>query len=154
MRILGIDPALGTLGWGVVDYSLPSIKYVNSGLIKTKPALPLFERLGDIANQIRQIIVEYKPETVGMEITFLNKNATSSFKLAYVRGVIMSIVGELNLQYKEYSPNQIKKALVGAGHAEKEQVKYMVKMLMPTVSDKINLDEADALAVAYCCTVL
>lgn len=151
MRILGIDPALTSLGWGIIEAHLPKIHFISSGLVKTKADHELHLRLSEISTKIRSIINQHQPDAVAMEITFLNNNATSSLKLAYVRGTIMSIIGELQIPYYEYSPNQIKKTLVGAGHAQKEQLKYMLRMILSGLHADISLDEADALATAYTC---
>lgn len=151
MRILGIDPALTSLGWGIIEANLPKIHFITSGVIKTKSDHELHLRLSEISTKIRSVINQYQPNAVAMEITFLNNNATSSLKLAYVRGTIMSIIGELQIPYYEYSPNQIKKTLVGAGHAQKEQLKYMLRMILSGLHTDISLDEADALATAYTC---
>lgn len=151
MRILGIDPALTSLGWGIIEAHLPKIHFISSGLVKTKADHELHLRLSEISTKIRSIINQHQPDAVAMEITFLNNNATSSLKLAYVRGTIMSIIGELQIPYYEYSPNQIKKTLVGAGHAQKEQLKYMLRMILSGLHTDISLDEADALATAYTC---
>lgn len=153
MRILGIDPALTTLGWGIIEAHLPKIHFISSGLIKTKAEDELYLRLSEISTKIRSVITQYQPNAVAMEITFLNNNAASSLKLAYVRGAIMSIIGELQISYYEYSPNQIKKTLVGAGHAQKEQLKYMLQMILSGIKTDISLDEADALSTAYTCLV-
>ena len=149
MKILGIDPALNSLGWGLIEIKSPKIYYVNSGLLKTKSTEPMPQRLGFISSKLREIITIYQPDAVAMEITFLNNNAVSSLKLAYVRGAIMSIIGELNLPYNEYSPNQIKKTIVGSGHADKHQVKTMIQIVLSGKFEEISFDEADALAVAY-----
>ena len=152
MRILGIDPALTILGWGIIDKNVPKLHYVASGLIKSKPSVAMQTRLGLISGAIRDIISEYAPDALSMEITFLNNNANSSLKLAYVRGVVMAVAGELELPYYEYSPNQIKKTLVGAGHAEKQQIKHMIQIVLNRQMDDISFDEADALAAAYTCS--
>ncbi|MGC0372174.1 MAG: hypothetical protein DGJ47_000880 [Rickettsiaceae bacterium] len=152
MKILGIDPALGSLGWGVVEVQSPKIDYIHSDVIKTKPSTPMEQRLGFITSKLRGVVSLHQPDIVAMEITFLNNNAASSLKLAYARGAIMSLVGELDIPYYEYAPNQIKKTIVGSGHADKHQVKTMVQMILSGKMDEISFDEADALAVAYTCS--
>ncbi len=153
MRILGIDPALTCLGWGVIHLNSPKIHYVSSGIIKTIVKTPLHTRLAHIVSSIEQVIALYKPEAIAMEETFVNVNAMSSLKLGYVRGALMSAIGKTGLPYYEFLPNKIKKTIVGVGHAEKEQVKHMVRMIMSGDMDHITLDESDALAVAYTCLV-
>ncbi len=153
MRILGIDPALGCLGWGIIESNSSRINYVNSGIIKTNVKMPIHLRLALIAVNIENIIATYQPDLISMEETFLNVNAASSLKLAYVRGALMAVIGKTDLPYYEFMPNKIKKTIVGVGHADKTQVMHMVKMIMSGVGDQITFDETDALAVAYTCLV-
>jgi crossover junction endodeoxyribonuclease RuvC len=153
MRILGIDPALTCLGWGVIQLDGSKINYINSGTIKTKAATKMHLRLANIAENIEQIIDLYKPDAISLEETFVNMNAGSSLKLAYVRGALMAIIGKTDLPFYEYAPNKIKKTIVGAGHAEKEQLKHMVKIIISGNIGDISFDESDALAIAYTCLV-
>ncbi len=153
MRILGIDPALSALGWGIIELDSPRIKYVASGTIKTDTNLALHKRLAIISCAIEELINLHQPNAVAMEETFVNTNATSSLKLGYVRGAIMALVGKTDIPYFEYLPNKIKKTIVGVGHAEKEQVKHMVNIIISNCQENISFDEADALAIAYTCLV-
>ncbi|GAB4162761.1 MAG: crossover junction endodeoxyribonuclease RuvC [Rickettsiaceae bacterium] len=153
MRILGIDPALTCLGWGVIQLDAPKIHYINSGVIKTNAKTALHTRLAEIVSSVEDVIIKYKPEAIAMEETFVNLNAVSSLKLGYVRGALMSVIGKTGLPYHEFLPNRIKKAIVGVGHAEKDQVNHMIKLIMSGTLDHISLDESDALAVAYTCLV-
>ncbi len=152
MIILGIDPALTCIGWGVIETNGSSIKYIASGTITTKPTDTMPVRLALISEQIEKIILDFKPEIISMEEIFVNVNAVSSIKLSHARGAIMAMIGRHNMAFTEFAPNRIKKTLVGAGKADKNQVLYMINMIMPEA--KITqLDEADALAAAYCCSV-
>ncbi|RTK92355.1 MAG: crossover junction endodeoxyribonuclease RuvC [Rickettsiales bacterium] len=153
MRILGIDPALGCLGWGIIESKSPKIHYINSGIVKTDAKMDIHLRLALIVSAIENIIIEYQPNLIAMEETFLNVNASSSLKLGYVRGALMAVIGKTNLPYYEFMPNKIKKTIVGVGHADKTQVKHMVKMIVSGINDQITLDETDALAIAYTCLV-
>lgn len=153
MRILGIDPALTCLGWGIIRAEPPKIHYVSSGVVKTDGKTLIHSRLAHIVCSIEQIIELYKPEAIAMEETFVNVNVASSLKLGYVRGALMSVFGKTGLPYYEFLPNKIKKTIVGVGHAEKEQVKHMIKIIMSGAVEHITLDEADALAAAYTCLV-
>jgi len=153
MKILGIDPALTSLGWGVIKLNPPKINYVASGLVKTKPTELMHKRLYNIVATIENIIETYNPDLIAMEETFINKNATSSLKLGYVRGAIMSLIGKFDKPYFEYTPNLIKKTVVGSGHAEKHQMAHMIKLIISGTHNLKNLDEVDALAVAYTCSV-
>lgn len=153
MKILGIDPALTSLGWAIIEAKPPKINYLAGGLVTTKSTEKMVHRLAFIANSIEIIIQEHQPTMVAMEETFINKNPISSLKLAYVRGLIMGIVGKYDLPFYEFLPNKIKKTLVGVGHAEKTQIKQMVKIVISHLSKDISSDEADAIAVAYTCLV-
>ncbi|MDG1437143.1 MAG: crossover junction endodeoxyribonuclease RuvC [Rickettsiaceae bacterium] len=153
MKVLGIDPALTCLGWGIVQLDSPKIKYISSGTIKTKPSTDLHLRLYDIASTIEQLIELHKPQAIALEETFVNANAASSLKLAYVRGALMFVIGKSAIPFYEYAPNKIKKTIVGAGHADKEQVKHMVNIIISGETKHIGFDEADALAIAYTCLI-
>ena len=149
MIILGIDPALATLGWGVIHDDGSRLKYLSSGLIKTSASELIQNRLAYISQALEQIIEQYKPELIAMEETFVNVNAASSLKLGYVRGAIMALIGRSNISFSEFKPNLIKKTVVGVGHAEKEQIVHMIKILLPGSANIKSFDEADALAIAY-----
>ncbi|MFK7968049.1 MAG: crossover junction endodeoxyribonuclease RuvC [Rickettsiaceae bacterium] len=154
MKILGIDPALTSLGWGLIMLNSPKINYIASGLVKTKSTELMHKRLYHIVGAIENIIETYNPDLIAMEETFINKNAVSSLKLGYVRGAVMSLIGKFDKPYFEYNPNLIKKTVVGAGHAEKHQMAHMIKLIVSGTHNLKNLDEVDALAVAYTCSVL
>ena len=152
IRILGIDPALTCIGWGVIDINGSSINYLSSGTINTKSSDIMPFRLSFISQQIENLILEFKPQIAAMEEVFINMNAVSSMKLCHARGAIMSVIGKYNIPLSEFAPNKIKKTLVGAGKADKNQILYMINMIMPNAGIT-QLDEADALAAAYCCSV-
>jgi crossover junction endodeoxyribonuclease RuvC len=154
MRILGIDPALNSLGWGIIQQDHHKIYYIASGTVKTKPSKAMQYRLADIYHEIESIINQYQPKVIVMEQTFVNNNAVSSMKLGFVRGAIMALVGKQDLSFYEYKPNTIKKTLTGVGHAEKQQVKHMLSLVISSLPAVDNLDESDALAVAYTGLVL
>lgn len=153
MYILGIDPALVRLGWGIISQNGSQIKYINSGICTTKNDMPIYKRLSYISEHITKLIDTYKPSVVAMEETFINMNATSSIKLSYVRGAIMALIGKYDLPFYEYKPNLIKKTVVGVGHADKDQILYLMNIIVSGTPDSINSDEADALAIAYTCLV-
>jgi crossover junction endodeoxyribonuclease RuvC len=152
MIILGIDPAISHIGWGIITSIGSGIKYIASGVIDTKASDELPKRLALISYKIEAIIDEFKPDIIAMEEVFINKNPLSSLKLSHARGAIMAMVGRSNIPMEEYAPNKVKKTLVGAGRAEKEQVLHMINIIMPTAKIK-KFDESDALAVAYTCSV-
>ncbi len=148
MIILGIDPAISRSGWGVISCLGNNLQYVASGVIDSDASESLSLRLGLISYHIEEIILTYKPDLVSMEEVFINKNPSSSLKLSHARGAIMSVIGRAKIQLAEFSPNRVKKTVVGAGKAEKEQVMHMINILMPQAKI-LRSDEADALAVAY-----
>jgi crossover junction endodeoxyribonuclease RuvC len=149
MRILGIDPGLQKTGWGIIEAVDNRLSYISCGLIKTTASLPLYARLAQIDAGLEQVIKLYKPDESAIEITFMNDNPASALKLGVARGAAITCPARLGLMVAEYAPNLIKKSLVGNGHATKDQIGMMIKMLLPT-SGKIGADEADALAIAIC----
>lgn len=149
MRILGLDPSLASTGWGIVEVENNRIKYIADGIIKTASSTPVAERLKILHNGIIEVIKTYNPDEAGIEEVFLNSNPQSSLKLGQARGVIMLAPALFGIPVFEYEPNKIKKAVVGVGHAEKNQVETMIKILLPGCKPKNN-DSADALAVAIC----
>ena len=152
--ILGIDPALANLGYGVIQLSGSRVIYISSGTIKTSPEQEIQNRLYYICSEMQKIIEVYKPDSIAMEESFVNKNPSTSLKLGYVRGALMALIASTKAPYFEYKPNLIKKTVVGVGHAEKDQVIHMMKIILSSAPQKLASDEADALAVAYTCGVL
>ncbi len=146
-RILGIDPGLQKCGWGIIESNGNNLKFIACGLIKTDAKTPLANRLAHIHKEITTIIKTHAPQTAAVEETFVNKNPASALKLGQARGVAMSAPAIQGLLVGEYSANKIKKSVVGAGHADKNQIQHMIKILMPSCG-QITDDEADALAVA------
>jgi len=151
MIVLGIDPALTSLGWGVIDSNKGQIYHIASGIIKTLSSELLHKRLHRIAVDLNKIIDVHKPDIVAMEETFINMNAVSSMKLCYARGVVMSLVGSYpEITFQEFKPNLIKKTVVGAGRADKQQIVHMMRLLLRLDQAALGqFDQADALAVAY-----
>lgn len=148
MIILGIDPSLTAMGWGVIDTE-PQMTYLASGIIKSKSTELMHKRLAFIALSLQKLIEQYRPNFIAMEETFVNMNNVSSLKLAYARGTVMALVGGYDILFEEFKPNIVKKSIVGYGHAEKNQVLQMVKLLIIGSSKVSNFDESDALAIAY-----
>ena len=148
VRILGVDPALNNTGWAVVDGNgSGNIEFVDIGHISNKVSDDYYCKLEKIRQNIEEIIIKYKPTFLSIEETFVNNNELSSLKLGVVRGVFLSVALQCNLKIIEFKPNEIKKTITGNGKAEKQQVDYMVKMLVPKAQPK-TLDESDALAIA------
>lgn len=148
MRILGIDPGLQRTGWGVIDVDGTRLVHVAHGVVKTAAAGTLAERLRTIFDELDRLIVLWKPLTAAVEETFMNNNPASALKLGQARGAAMLAPACAGLPVAEYPANLIKKSVVGAGHAGKEQVQMMIKMLLQGV--EAQSDAADALAVAIC----
>lgn len=147
MLILGVDPGLQKTGWGVIKAQGSSLSYVASGVIKTRPAESLALRLAHLHNELSAVITLYGPEVSALEETFVNRNPASALKLGQARGVLLAALALQGLEVHEFSPNKIKKSVVGAGHAGKEQIGMMVKTLLPACGP-LSEDEADALAAA------
>jgi crossover junction endodeoxyribonuclease RuvC len=148
MRLLGLDPGLRITGWGVIESDGYRLRHVAHGVVKSDEKLSLAERLDQLFVGISAVIEAQRPEHAAVEETFVNKNASSTLKLGYARGVVLLAPARLGLPVAEYGANQVKKAVVGVGHADKTQVAMMVKRLLPGIN--ATADAADALAVAIC----
>ena len=149
MRILGLDPSLSSTGWGIVEVENNRLRYVADGFIKTDPKLPIYDRLAVIHRALNEVIETYHPQEAAIEQVFLNENPTSTIKLGMARGVVILAPALFGIPVCEYEPTKVKKAVVGAGRAEKSQVETMVKILLPGCKPKNN-DSSDALAMAIC----
>jgi crossover junction endodeoxyribonuclease RuvC len=148
VRIFGIDPGLQKTGWGVIDVIGNRLVHVAHGVIKTDAKQETPSRLTLIFVELTKMIELWKPTHAAIEETFVNKNPSASLKLGLARGVGMMAPANAGLQVAEYPANLVKKSVVGAGHAEKEQVQMMIKILLQGV--EASSDAADALAVAIC----
>ena len=147
MRILGLDPGLGTTGWGLIAADGNRLSHIANGELKTRTAAPLPERLADLAGQLEALLAEHQPEAAAVEEVFINKNPQSTLKLGQARGVAIMLAARSGLTVGEYAARLVKKAVVGGGNAEKVQVHAMVGRLLPGVKIA-GPDAADALAVA------
>jgi len=149
MRILGIDPGTGILGFGVVDFLKGrSPKMVDGGVISTPPHTPTSERLKEIYEGLSEIIQETKPDAMSIEKLFFSQNITTAMSVAEARGVVILAAAQNNLPIHEYTPLQIKQTLTGYGRAEKKQVQEMVKIHLNLKQTPKPDDAADALAAA------
>ena len=147
MRILGLDPGLGTTGWGLIEAEGNRLAHTANGQIKTNTSAPLARRLASLADQLEALIADHAPSAAAVEEVFVNQNPQSTLKLGQARGVVLMCAARAGIGVGEYSPTLVKKAVVGTGTAEKVQVHAMVSRLLPGV--KITgPDAADALAVA------
>ena len=146
-RVLGIDPGLLHTGWAIVDTAGQTRKYVASGVILPPAKLPLSERLATIFRGVNELCETFSPNECSIEITFVNKNPQTTLLLGHARAAAIVAVANKNIPIFEYEPNKIKKALTGAGHADKSAIDKMVKILLPAARPK-TADEADAIAIA------
>lgn len=149
MRILGIDPGIGRVGWGVIDVQNATRLTVNSfGCIETEPNSDIPGRLYAIYDEVCRIIQEYTPDILAIEDLFFAKNAKTAFSVGQARGVILLAGSQKDLKISVFTPLQVKSAVTGYGKAEKKQVGQMVKFLLHLKEIPKPDDTADALAVA------
>jgi crossover junction endodeoxyribonuclease RuvC len=147
VKILGLDPGLGTTGWGLIAAEGNRLSHLANGEFKTRPASPLPTRLAEIADQLEALLAEHRPDGAAVEEVFVNKNPQSTLKLGQARGVALMLAARSGLTVGEYAARLVKKAVVGNGNAEKVQVHAMIGRLLPGVKIA-GPDAADALAVA------
>jgi crossover junction endodeoxyribonuclease RuvC len=147
IRILGLDPGLARMGWGVVALEGTRLCHIGHGVIATRAALGLGARLMALHRELCLVIAEHRPMAIAVEQAFVAKDPSAALKLGHARAVALLAAAEAGLEIAEYSPNHIKKSVVGAGHADKNQVLFMVKRLLPACGVK-EADAADALAAA------
>ena len=150
MRILGIDPGTGLLGFGVIDVIKGKCTLVDAGVVRTPPHQPLDERLVDIFESLQQIIEETQPKIAVIEKLFFAQNVTTAISVSHARGVAMLAAKQGGLEIVEYTPLQIKQALTGYGRADKKQMQEMVRILLSLKEPPQPDDCADALAAAIC----
>jgi len=148
MRVIGIDPGLRNLGWGIVDVQGSRLTHVANGTCKSV-GTELAQRLLSLHTQLEQIFHKFSPETAAVEKTFVNKDGAGTLKLGQARGICMLVPAQMGLDVAEYAPNTVKKVVVGVGHADKRQVEHMVRLQLPGVIPN-GPDAADALAIALC----
>lgn len=150
MVILGIDPGYATVGFGVVSYERGKFKTIDYGAITTPAGMPFEKRLEIIYRETGELIETYKPNYMSIEKLFFNTNITTGIEVAHARGVILLAATQHDLPYKEYTPLQVKGAVVGYGRAEKKQVMLMTQSLLGLATLPRPDDAADALAMAIC----
>lgn len=148
MRVLGIDPGLRCLGWGVIEVAGSRLSHVANGTIRTEGS-DLAERLLMLFTGLGEVLERFRPDAAAVEQTFVNRDGAGTLKLGQARGVAVLVVARAGLAVGEYAPNAVKKAVVGVGHAEKAQIAHMVRHQLPGV-DLAGPDAADALAIAIC----
>ena len=152
MRVLGIDPGLRNLGWGVIDVAGARLTHVANGICHSTPGTgegDLALRLCALYSQLSEVLRTYAPDTAAVEPPFVNKDAVATLKLGQARGIALLVPAQFGLTVGEYAPNAVKKTVVGVGHAAKVQVDHMVRLHLPGVVIA-GPDAADALAIAIC----
>ena len=147
MRILGIDPGLLHTGWAVIDSVGSTRKYIASGVILPSAKLPMAERLATVFRGVDALCAQFQPDVCSIEVIFVNVNPKTTLILGQARAAAIVAVANRDIPVFEYEPNKIKKALTSAGHASKEQIDKMVRLLLPAAQPKTP-DEADAIAIA------
>ena len=147
IRILGIDPGLRRTGWGVIDVEGNRLIFVGCGTVLSRESLPLSERLLAIHEGLVRVVSEHRPLEAAVEQTFVNKDGAGTLKLGQARGVAMLVPAMSGISVSEYAPNLVKKTVVGAGHADKNQIRVMLGVLLPK-AQPATPDAADALAIA------
>ena len=150
MIILGIDPGLAIVGWGVIEYKNTKFRTLAYGSLKTPAGIRTEERLKSIYDGMNELIETYHPDAMAVEELFFNTNITTGIRVAEARGVILLAAERAGLSIQEYTPLQVKQAVVGYGRAEKKQVITMVTMLLGLKEPPKPDDTADALAIAIC----
>lgn len=153
-RIIGIDPGLNSTGWGVIEIKGSSLQFIGCGTISAKDtSQTIAERVLLLSNGLKDVIAKYAPTEAAMEETFATQNGQSTLKLGQARGALMLTLAQADLTVGEYAARSVKKAIVGTGAADKNQVTQMVGILLPASKDvlkKEKHDASDALAIAIC----
>lgn len=147
IRILGLDPGLRRTGWGLIAVEGSRLSYLDCGLITSDGDLSLASRLKQLHDGLVRVVTGLRPDEVAVEETFVNKDAQATLKLGHARAVSLLVPALHGLPVAEYGANQVKKTVVGVGHAEKRQIEAMVRVLLPKAAPESS-DAADALAIA------
>lgn len=149
IRIIGIDPGLRRTGWGIIETLGNSLRFVASGTVTSDGDMDLASRLCQLHDGLAEVVHVWRPDEAAVEQTFVNKDAVATLKLGQARGIAMLVPARAGLAVAEYAPNAVKKAVIGVGHGEKQQIQMMLKILMPKATFS-GPDAADALALAVC----
>ena len=150
MRILGIDPGIAIVGFGLIESNRGSVRMLQYGAVTTEAGLPLATRLVQIENDMTALIAQLKPDEIAVEELFFSKNITTGIAVAHGRGVILCTAEKLGVPIYEYTPMQVKQAVVGYGRADKKQVMDMVRRILSLQAVPKPDDAADAVAIALC----
>ncbi|WP_370283961.1 crossover junction endodeoxyribonuclease RuvC [Pseudooceanicola sp.] len=148
MRVLGIDPGLRNLGWGAIRVEGSRITHLGNGVCHSE-GTDLAERLLSLHRQLTQVVEAFQPDAAAVEQVFVNRDGVGTLKLGQARGIALLVPAAAGIPVGEYAPNAVKKAVVGVGHAQKQQILHMVKLQLPG-AEIAGPDAADALAIAIC----
>ncbi|MGC6512827.1 MAG: crossover junction endodeoxyribonuclease RuvC [Parvibaculales bacterium] len=146
-RLIGLDPGLRFLGWGIVEVSANKLTHIANGTVRSTPKTDLADRLVELESGLESVMAEFSPQLAAVENTFVNRDAAASLKLGQARAICLLVPARHGLKVAEYAPNMIKKSVTGSGHADKVQMQTMVSMLLPNCKPDSE-HAADALAVA------
>lgn len=149
IRIIGIDPGLRRMGWGIIDVAGNSLGFVACGTVTSDEKADLASRLCQLHDALCDVLHTHMPHEAAVEATFVNKDAVATLKLGQARGIAMLVPAKAGLPVAEYAPNAVKKSVIGVGHGDKAQIQMMVKVLIPKAVFT-GPDAADALAIAIC----
>ena len=149
IRIFGIDPGSSATGWGVIDCTGARLSFVDAGVVRPKRGLSRAARLAFIHGALADLLARHTPQEAAVEETFVNASPRDALVLGEARGVALLAPASAGLEVSEYAANKVKKAVVGRGHADKQQVQSMIRVLLPASGNQPS-DAADALAVAIC----
>jgi crossover junction endodeoxyribonuclease RuvC len=147
IRILGVDPGLRRTGWGVIEILGNRLTFIGCGSVESDGKAELAARLLQIHDGLTRVVEQWQPDEAAVESTFVNRDAVATLKLGQARGIALLVPARAGLQVAEYAPNLVKKTIVGAGHADKVQIRKMIGVLLPK-ADPQSDDAADALAIA------
>jgi len=150
MRVLGIDPGIAITGYGIIDFAGNSFSPVDYGSIRSAAEMPQHLRLNKLYNELTDLIIKYRPHCMAVEELFFNRNVRTAMSVSQARGVILLASAQSDLEVYEYTPLQVKQAVVGRGRADKKQVQYMIKIILNLPAVPRPDDVADALAIAVC----
>jgi len=150
MRVLGIDPGIAITGYGIIDFAGNSFSPVDYGSIRSATEMPQHLRLNKLYNELTDLIIKYRPHCMAVEELFFNRNVRTAMSVSQARGVILLASAQSDLEVYEYTPLQVKQAVVGRGRADKKQVQYMIKIILNLPAVPRPDDVADALAIAVC----
>ncbi|MBT4153315.1 MAG: crossover junction endodeoxyribonuclease RuvC [Candidatus Magasanikbacteria bacterium] len=148
MRVLGIDPGYGRIGWGIIEGEKATWKHIAHGCIETDASNSFVVRLATLESDLQDVVTKYNPNVAGMETLFFKKNVTTGLDVAHARGVMLLLLHKNGVPVRDIKPVEVKQAVTGHGGAEKTQVQHMVAMLLGLPEKRMQDDAADALAVA------